>query len=504
MSKTLMYTDRPNSVAKLIILHPAGNIEEVLLSGPCVIGRKHEGSTAGIQLDCAIASRQHGEIAVLEGEYFYRDTGSLNGTFVNGVLYGKDAKRAAVKLENGDVLRIDQAGGAGRHPKSAVMIFAFSYSETAVWEHLRLTVGVDEVNIGRAPRGDGLLLDDQMVSKNHATFFRHEGGWAIADHDSTNGVYVNNRRISGTAPLQRLDVVRIVDTQFIFAGPFLLFQREPISKPGGASLVIRIAERSVWQRFKKLTLLKNINLTINSGEMVLILGGSGAGKTTFMNAVMGYEKADGQIFHGETDIYNEYDQMKYEIGFVPQQDLLRGSDTVYDTLNNAADMKMPRSAPAEERAARVDEVLSLLGLQREQGSLVSKLSGGQRKRLSIAVEYIANPSLFFLDEPDSGLDGIMARSLNDNLRVIADEGKIVMVITHSPDRVAHLYDKIIVLAKSTTDNCGHLAYYGPIKGALEFFDADSLEGVVKRINRPDEGGDGKSDFYIKKYAQYIE
>jgi ABC-type multidrug transport system ATPase subunit len=163
-------------------------------------------------------------------------------------------------------------------------------------------------------------------------------------------------------------------------------------------------------------------------------------------------------------------------------------------------MKLSRSMGEDQRDERVELVLELLGLQREQNSLASKLSGGQRKRLSIAVEYISNPSLFFLDEPDSGLDGIMARSLNENLRDIADSGKIVMVITHSPDRIADLYDKVIVLAKSTEDNCGHLAFFGSIPDAFLFFDADSLEGVVKRINRPDEGGDGKSDFYIKKHS----
>ena len=145
----------------------------------------------------------------------------------------------------------------------------------------------------------------------------------------------------------------------------------------------------------------------------------------------------------------------------------------------------------------------MLGLQRERDSLVKKLSGGQKKRLNIAVEFIADPSLFFLDEPDSGLDGIMAAGLMENLRVIADEGKIVMVITHAPDRVAHLFDKVIVLAKSAKTNSGHLAFYGSIDAAKEFFDADSLEGIVKRINRPDENGDGLSDFYIEKYEKYI-
>lgn len=224
------------------------------------------------------------------------------------------------------------------------------------------------------------------------------------------------------------------------------------------TLSVYIEERNVWQRFKKKTLLKDINLTIGNGEMVLILGGSGAGKTTFMNAVMGYEKAKGAVVYENRDIYEEYEQMKYEIGFVPQQDLLRDTDTVCETLKNAARLRMPSSVGEGRRLERVEEVLELLGLNPEKDSLVSKLSGGQRKRLSIAVEFISNPRLFFLDEPDSGLDGIMARSLMENLRQIADSGKIVMIITHGPDRAADLFDKVIVLAKSTKDQCGHLAF----------------------------------------------
>ena len=264
-------------------------------------------------------------------------------------------------------------------------------------------------------------------------------------------------------------------------------------------LVINIEERNVWSRFKKKTLLKDISLDVQSKDMVLILGGSGAGKTTFMNAVMGYEKATGKITYDDTDIYEQYEQMKYEIGFVPQQDLLRQTDTVYDTLFNAAQMKMPASSSLNDYRNRVEEIMQLLGLEREKDSLVVKLSGGQRKRLSIATELAGNPSLFFLDEPDSGLDGIMARSLIENLRSIADMGKIVMVITHGPDRAADLFNKVIVLAKSNVDDCGHLAFYGGIREAYRFFDTTTLEGIVKKVNRTDEGGDGLSDYYINKF-----
>lgn len=243
-------------------------------------------------------------------------------------------------------------------------------------------------------------------------------------------------------------------------------------------------------------LLQNINMTIEPGEMVLILGGSGAGKTTFMNAVMGYEKAQGKIMHGDTDIYEDYESVKYEIGFVPQQDLVRGSNTVYNTLINAAEMKLPPQMKKEDTERRVNEVLKTFGLWEVRDHLVSKIAGGQRKRISVAIEYIADPSLFFLDEPDSGLDGPEAKKLMQNLRRIADEGKIVMVISHIPDRAPELFDKVIVLAKSRKDNCGHLAFFGGIAEAFQYFDTDSLEGVVKRIN-----GDGLSDYYIDKYTK---
>ena len=133
-------------------------------------------------------------------------------------------------------------------------------------------------------------------------------------------------------------------------------------------------------------------------------------------------------------------------------------------------------------------------------SLCSKLSGGQRKRLSIAMEYISNPDLFILDEPDSGLDGVMARELMQGLRKVADQGKIVIVITHSPDRVADLFDDVIVLAKDSKLT-GRLAYYGSIEKALDFFNTDSMEKIVLRINREEEGGEGFADMFIEKYAE---
>ena len=265
-------------------------------------------------------------------------------------------------------------------------------------------------------------------------------------------------------------------------------------------LTVNLEERTVSDFFKKRYLLRDIHMYIQPGHMVLLLGGSGAGKSTLVNAINGYEPAKGEMSLDGENIYKEYSKMMYEIGFVPQQDLMRGNDTVLNTMNDAAALRLPLALTGEDRKKRVHEVMEIFGLLPVQHNLVEKLSGGQRKRLSIAMEFLPNPSLFILDEPDSGLDGVMARELMEQLRAIADQGKIVIVITHTPDRVIDLFDDVIVLAKDTA-RTGRLAYFGSIAEAKTFFGKDSMEKIVRSITREEEGGEGRADEFIGRFAE---
>ena len=265
-------------------------------------------------------------------------------------------------------------------------------------------------------------------------------------------------------------------------------------------LTVNLEERSATEFFQKKVLLRAIHMSIPQGHMVLLLGGSGAGKTTYLNAINGYEKAKAEVMLNGSNLYTQYKKMQYEVGFVPQSEMMRGKDTVLNTLLDAAKLRLPRDVTGKQRRERVDEVMEIFGLKPVQHNLVEKLSGGQKKRLSISMEFISNPSLFILDEPDSGLDGVMARELFVQLRKIADTGKIVIVITHTPDRVIDLFDDVIVLAKDS-GRTGRLAFYGNIEQARKFFGRDRMEQIVKSVNRKEEGGDGLADEFVMKYAE---
>ena len=246
-------------------------------------------------------------------------------------------------------------------------------------------------------------------------------------------------------------------------------------------------------------LLKDISLDIPKGSLVLLLGGSGAGKTTLVNAIIGYEKAKARMTLNGADIYKDYAHMKYKIGFVPQKNLMRGNDTVLQTVDDAAELRLPSAVSTAERKSRVQEVMDLLGLSAGASGLVCKKSGGQLRRISIAMELVSDPELFVLDEPDSGLDGVIAREIFSKLRAIADEGRIVIVITHTPDRVIDLFDKVIVLARDS-GRVGRLAFYGSPQEARDFFGKETMEDVVMSVNSKEQGGEGLAEHYIERYA----
>lgn len=435
-------------------------------------------TTTGLQLEYPFLDPEQCEIYKEEDKWFYRNLSENTFTFVGGKLLGNGA---VGELFDGCVIRI-------ANDRMLTAIFFEEFVSGQDWRIIDMDNDRHVVRIA-----DSLDGRDEAV----ITLAFENGHWSMQEMHAEHVLH-NGEKVFDKVKIQIDDCITIRNTRFFFEGSGLVYGC-PFQEN---SLSINIDERSVHKVMKKITLLKDINLQVDPGNMVLILGGSGAGKSTFVNAVTGYEKAKAIIKEGLLDYYKDYGQVKHRIGFVPQENLMREEDTVGDTVSNAADLRLPSTMSEEEKKKRVAAVLETFGLSGREKELVSKLSGGQKKRLSICTEFIASPSLFILDEPDSGLDGIMANELMENLRLIACQGRIVMVITHAPDRVAHLFDKVIVLAKGTETKVGQLAFYGGIQEARDFFGVPTMEDVVKRINAPNEGGEGRADEYIEKYKVY--
>ena len=245
---------------------------------------------------------------------------------------------------------------------------------------------------------------------------------------------------------------------------------------------------------------------MDSGDFVLILGGSGAGKTTLVKAILGDGKAEGRIILNGQDLYENFKSMKAQIGLVPQFLTLRLNDTVRNTLADVADIKLDRkNYSKEEKAARINDIMEKVGITNLQDHLISQLSGGQKKKVAVAYQLVGFQKVFICDEPDSGLDAASRTQQMEILREIAFNDKIVMVISHEPDDAVDaatgqsLFDKVVVLAKSSADNAGHLAFYGTPEEAKNHFGVDRLQDIMLEINPEYEGGKGRADYFIQKF-----
>jgi len=216
------------------------------------------------------------------------------------------------------------------------------------------------------------------------------------------------------------------------------------------------------------TLLRDVSLSVRPGELVAIAGGSGAGKTTLLEALAGVAPADsGTVTFGGVDVYREPAAFRTQLGYVPQDDIIHAELPLARTLTYAAMLRLPRGTPRADIDAAVAAALARLGLTERAGVRVDALSGGQRKRASIAVELLTGPRVFFLDEPTSGLDPATGAELVALLRDLADSGTTVVFTTHATADLAAC-DRVVFLAGG-----GRLAYAGTLPGALAHFGVEA-------------------------------
>ncbi len=498
--------------------HGAGRIQ--LTKKVTTFGRDPENDIV-IDVAAAVVSRRHAQIEQRDGGFFVVDLGSFNGTLIN-----EQRIAQATLLRAGDTLQLGLGGPVLRFFGSSAPLMPFQgesvpapskplvgssplapdalqglgygtivvRSGTATIDQpgrkrpadasqpqLLLQVPFlqrSELTVGRSPDSD-IHLDGLQISNRHAKLYNFNGSIIVEDTNSTNGVYVNGARISGRRPILGSDVVQI--------GPFVLhadvqrgiavFDTRSKTRIDVVDVFKEVRDRSGRG---KIRLLDDVDLAILPNEFVGLLGPSGAGKSTLMDSMNGMRPATGgHVLFNNLDLYQHLDSLKQSIGYVPQDDIIHRELTVFRTLYYVARLRLSRDVSTKEIDQIVGEVMDVTGLAERRDVPVSQLSGGQRKRVSIAVELITKPSVIFLDEPTSGLDPATEEKIMKLFRQIAESGRTVILTTHAMENV-RLFDKIVVMMR------GKLVFYGTPQEALAHLRADSFKDLYDKLEAPVE------------------
>jgi len=494
----------------LEIQDPHAGLQHIPITKDATRMGREPGLDVVIGASAANVSRRHAEIRRQDAVYILVDLGSFNGTFINGrriaggeILHDGDQIQLGPggptlrfhAPANPDSLRtahLEHIGGipSGRLAQSQNQTIFASKDTGGLQATLRGGEGgADEprvflqraldrqqLSIGRGDECD-IRLDGLLISNHHARITQSAHGLEIEDLNSTNGTYVNGQRITGRRQLAYEDVIHI--------GPFLI----RINQQRGVTVydtrsktrldVVKIT-KEVNNRSGggKIRLLDEVDLSIQPNEFVGLLGPSGAGKSTLMDSLNGMRPASsGHVLVNNLDLYQHLESLKQSIGYVPQDDIIHRELTVYRTLYYVARLRLSRDISVQEINQVVSEVMDITGLSERRDVPISQLSGGQRKRVSIAVELITKPSVIFLDEPTSGLDPATEEKVMKLFRQIAESGRTVILTTHAMENVK-LFDKLVVLMR------GKLVFYGKPQEALTHCGAESFKDLYDKLEAP--------------------
>lgn len=428
-----------------------------------ILGRAEE---ADLRLDHPEVSRRHARLTRQGADLVLQDLGSRAGTRVNGqVQTGPVTLRAGDLLALGPV-EIEVRPAQDEHatvPPEAVATLDPDTPDATRLEVRRpgqaaqpvatpvdvLLSGRSRVRLGRGAEAD-VVLPAPGISRAHADLLRHGDGWTVTDLGSTNGTYVNGQAVRAPCPLRVGDTLRIGPYRFEVS-PERLLAPAPAA---GLRLEVERLGRAVIDRRdgRPLAILEDISLTVEPGEFLGLLGASGSGKSTFLDALNGRRPAtSGQVRVDGHDLATSFHAYKRCFGYVPQELIFHDALPVEDVLRYASLLRLPEDISQDEVERGIDRVLATVGLTLQRATLVRQLSGGQKKRVALAIELLGRPQVLFLDEATSGLDLGSEAQMMALFRELADAGTTVVCITHYVESL---------------DRCDRVAWF--VRGRLAF------------------------------------
>jgi ABC transport system ATP-binding/permease protein len=380
---------------------------------------------------------------------------SGNGIFLN---------QSRINLSEGHLLKNGEQLHIGQDPRQQIILTYYNpkQGEMSIPNVRRLDFnGLQRwpVELGRSPNSTSAIeLDAPTVSRLHATINPDNRGGYILQDRSSNGTFVNGDRLEKSYKLDKGDMLQVGPYVLLFTGEALeLTNANNQIRLDAHELTFRVQDK----KGEVFTILNNVNLVLEPGQLVAFVGGSGAGKSTLMKALLGIAPvSSGNVYLNGDNLRQNWPIYRSQVGYVPQDDIIHRELTVEEVLRYACQLRLP---PDTNISEVISNTLEQIKLSHVRNTLVSRLSGGQRKRVSIGVELLADPKLFFLDEPTSGLDPGLDKEMMQLLREQADRGRTVALVTHATDNIG-ICDRIAFMGLG-----GSLCYYGPPEEALAFF-----------------------------------
>jgi len=460
-----------------------------------VVGR--DATACDLVLPQPFISKCHAALETDEsGATTVRDLDSKFGTFLNGERISEHSLSAGDRIGFGPEGMIVFRYAAADFAASETSAVAPA-RESAVLGRAEVegttTMRIErkrQLTIGRAPDND-IVLNAASVSRRHAKLdLDGLSSATLTDAGSTNGTYVNGELLREPRRIEPDDLVLIGGFLFKVDGPTI--RQIDLSES-------RICAIGLSKQIKGEPVIDDISLAVMPGEFVGLMGPSGCGKSTLMDALDGLQPAPiGSVFLGDLDLYRNFNAVRRSIGHVPQHDILHDDLTVERTLVYAARLRLPETADRSTIRAAVATVLELVNLEHKVATPFRNLSGGEQKRLSIAIELITKPSFLFLDEPTSPLDPETTEDLMVRFRKLADQGRTVVMITHKFEMFT-LMDRVGFLAKG-----GRLGFFGPPRAALEYFGCSEPAEIFRRMHQVTPEALARRFQRSPQYATYVE
>lgn len=430
-----------------------------------------------VHIDLPAVSWNHASITYEDGKYVIEDNNSRNGTAIGELSHR--IQRSVLRPESDVFL------GSYKVPAKQLISRERKFE---VGDAARGTIvfskDKNEVVIGRDPSSD-VPRNFPMISWRHAKLTRAPGGIVVEDLNSRNGTFVDGVRVHGKVLIKPGQEIGLGSFRFQLNADGALLQREYYG-----NVTIEAKEIVVHAQNRRLCLLNPVSLTIFPSELVAVMGPAGAGKTTLLKALNGYTKPTaGTVLFNGADLYRYYDRFRQQMGYVPQDDILHAQLTVREAMRFSA--KLRTDLTDSEIETRIEEIAADLKLtdrlNKQIGSPEKKvLSGGQRKRVNIAIELITDTPVLFLDEPTSGLSSYDADSVIELLKGLARSGKTIVTTIHQPSlKVYKQFDDLIMVSRDRQMSDTQLAepaamvYFGPAyPDAVQFFNPRPTDRTV--------------------------